>query len=391
MKTDTKKKTWKRTRTPGLLRHRGGGYYGRFSVGRKTKFVALKCTKFEIARKRFAEEKAKVERIRKAALATEGGVASMGQLTELYRESLRNRQGLKEPTRARLLQHVKYIEKTWDGFAKLGPDEVTLTAVDAWKNHAIAHGTGYRPPGAKGSATRGRSAYCFNAALDTLRRLLDIAVDKQAIHANVLLGRRGIKAPYKPKKPQLPETAKLREIFAAVENGTERGGWSVETADFLRFLAFTGCRLKEAALVRWQDVDFGRGVIRVTGTKTAAATREVPIIPVARELLDRIVERRRKSATLSAGGEPHVDPAAPVLAVREGQKSLNRACETAGVPRLTHHDLRDVFATTCIESGIDIPTVAAWLGHADGGALLMRVYAHHRRAHSVAQAAKVAF
>ena len=59
--------------------------------------------------------------------------------------------------------------------------------------------------------------------------------------------------------------------------------------------------------------------------------------------------------------------------------------------RLTHHDLRDAFATLAIEAGVDIPTVAAWLGHADGGALLMKVYTHHRRAHSVAQAAKVKF
>ena len=44
-----------------------------------------------------------------------------------------------------------------------------------------------------------------------------------------------------------------------------------------------------------------------------------------------------------------------------------------------------------LAAGVDIPTVAAWLGHADGGALLMRVYAHHRRAHSVSQAAKVVF
>jgi len=55
------------------------------------------------------------------------------------------------------------------------------------------------------------------------------------------------------------------------------------------------------------------------------------------------------------------------------------------------HDLRDAFATAAIEAGVDIPTVAAWLGHADGGALLMKVYAHHRRAHSVSQAAKVVF
>jgi integrase len=58
---------------------------------------------------------------------------------------------------------------------------------------------------------------------------------------------------------------------------------------------------------------------------------------------------------------------------------------------LTHHDLRDAFATLSIEAGVDVPTVAAWLGHADGGALLMKTYAHHRRAHSLAQAAKVTF
>jgi integrase len=77
------------------------------------------------------------------------------------------------------------------------------------------------------------------------------------------------------------------------------------------------------------------------------------------------------------------------LAVGEAGKSLANACRKFGVEPLTHHDLRDAFATLAIEAGVDIPTVAAWLGHADGGALLMRVYAHHRRAHSLSQAAKV--
>lgn len=79
------------------------------------------------------------------------------------------------------------------------------------------------------------------------------------------------------------------------------------------------------------------------------------------------------------------------MAVSAERNSLARACEKLGVELLTHHDLRDAFATSAIEAGVDVPTVAAWLGHADGGALLMRVYAHHRRAHSVSQAAKVIF
>jgi site-specific recombinase XerD len=30
--------------------------------------------------------------------------------------------------------------------------------------------------------------------------------------------------------------------------------------------------------------------------------------------------------------------------------------------RITHHDLRHLFAMRCIESGVDVPTVSRWLG-----------------------------
>jgi integrase len=36
--------------------------------------------------------------------------------------------------------------------------------------------------------------------------------------------------------------------------------------------------------------------------------------------------------------------------------------------------LRHLFATRCIETGVDIPTVSRWLGHKDGGGLAMKVY-----------------
>ena len=80
-----------------------------------------------------------------------------------------------------------------------------------------------------------------------------------------------------------------------------------------------------------------------------------------------------------------------VCLVGECEKSLTRACKLAGVKRITHHDLRHLFATRCIESGVDIPTVSRWLGHVDGGALAMKVYGHLRREHSTAMAQKVSF
>jgi hypothetical protein len=50
-----------------------------------------------------------------------------------------------------------------------------------------------------------------------------------------------------------------------------------------------------------------------------------------------------------------------------------------------------LFATRCIESGVDIPTVSRWLGHKDGGALAMKVYGHLRDSHSVNMAQRVIF
>jgi len=108
-------------------------------------------------------------------------------------------------------------------------------------------------------------------------------------------------------------------------------------------------------------------------------------------LLERLAADRPNAASVAVDSATGVDPRGKVLGVGEARKSLARACERLGVELLTHHDLRDAFATAAIEAGVDIPTVAAWLGHADGGALLMRVYAHHRRAHSVSQAAKMIF
>jgi integrase len=70
---------------------------------------------------------------------------------------------------------------------------------------------------------------------------------------------------------------------------------------------------------------------------------------------------------------------------------MDRAARIVGMERITHHDLRHLFATRCIESGVDIPTVSRWLGHKDGGALAMRVYGHLRDHHSTAMAQKVSF
>jgi integrase len=152
----------------------------------------------------------------------------------------------------------------------------------------------------------------------------------------------------------------------------------------VEFLAYGGFRKNEAAHVTWADCDFDKGEIVVrgnpeTGTKNSEI-RRVPMIPDMRLLLERLRQKRR-----------HAKPEDAVMRVRECQGAINRACRNLNIPRFTHHDLRHLFATRCIESGVDIPTVSRWLGHKDGGALAMKVYGHLRDSHSVNMAQKVTF
>lgn len=180
----------------------------------------------------------------------------------------------------------------------------------------------------------------------------------------------------------LPATENFNALIAEMRVGHSRD--SINCADLAAGLAFTGCRIGEAREISWRDIDFAAGEIVVrgdaeTGTKNWEL-RRVPFIPDAGALFDRM-RRERMDESLET----------KVFRVRECQKALDRACKKVGADRITHRDLRHLFATRCIESGVDIPTVSRWLGHKDGGALAMKTYGHLRREHSVAQAQRVTF
>jgi integrase len=155
-------------------------------------------------------------------------------------------------------------------------------------------------------------------------------------------------------------------------------------ADLIEFLAYSGLRIRSEALwVTWGDIDWTRKEIIVRGDPVTATKnsemRRVPLIPNMEGLLMRL-----------KAGLGTVDKER-ILQVNRGLESLARACKEVGIPRLTHHDFRHLFATRCIESGVDIPTVSRWLGHKDGGALAMKTYGHLRNEHSQAMAQKVKF
>jgi len=387
-----KSDSWERTGVNGLLRHpQNRRYYWRTRIDGKQKWEALGTDNFAVAKRRVSERRAVIERQREAMKSVGNGTASMGDLLRVYVTTVEGSSNLAPATRRRYIELANMLPKTWPGFETLLPAKVTKEAIARWRDRATLEGTGYVPPGAKdGSKTKGNAPTTLNKAIDGLRRILSLALDRGMISQNPIAGR-GLKLKERPRKPTLPSRLDLQRLFAEVERGAPRGGWGRETADFFRFLSYSGCRLKEAASVKWSDLDMERGILHIRGSKTRASDRYLPLNPPLRAVVDAIRHRREQAAEIAVNGRPSVPPDQEVLGVTEGAKSLSRACLALGLDKLTHHDLRDVFATSCIENGIDIPTIAGWLGHSDGGALLMRVYGHLRNEHSKAMAAKVTF
>jgi integrase len=168
------------------------------------------------------------------------------------------------------------------------------------------------------------------------------------------------------------------------------GGWcSEQVGDLVEFLAYSGARIGESRTAKWEHVDFEAGQIwiygdPVHGTKNRQS-RRIPMIKPMRTLLEDIrdIPRQFRDREREKKGF--------ILCIQECQKAIDRACLVLGLKRFTHHDLRHLFATACIESGVDIQTVSRWLGHKDGGALAMKTYGHLRDEHSQAMAAKVSF
>ena len=150
-------------------------------------------------------------------------------------------------------------------------------------------------------------------------------------------------------------------------------------ADLIEFLAFSGARIGEARVSTWDDVKFPSNMIWLHGTKSDDSDRQIPMPAALREFLLRL--KNESSETLQG----------KILKTDSAKKCLATACKKLDFTKFTHHDFRHFFATTCIESSVDIPTVSRWLGHSDGGALAMRVYGHLQVEHSLAMSKRVNF
>lgn len=353
---------WEPTRYQNLFRYVPSGMiFARLKITGKQVRKCLKTTSLELAKSKLAE----LERNERAvADDRRRGKMLFGEALDEHLQSRKRDATLKPRTKAYDDQQVVALLKTWPGLRDLDIKRISKEDCERW---AAKFAEDYAPSG-------------YNHTLAILKHALERAVDQGVSHDNP--AKKLKRQAERPKKLTLPTQDQFAAFVKEIESGGS--GKSQPCADLVRFLAYSGCRKMEAAHVTWADINFDAGTIRVHGdplhgTKNGEF-RSIPILPEMRELLLRLQSEK-----------PEARPENPVMAVRECQKAMNRAARIVGMERITHHDLRHLFATTCIESDVDIPTVSRWLGHKDGGTLAMRTYGHLRDEHSVAMAQKVFF
>lgn len=356
-------KTWEKTSQQNLVRHKSGRYYARTFANNKEIWKSLKTSHFSIAKAKLAEF-LRDHRAKQALVNNDAANMSFAEALKIHQQNLADNVTIKPSTRHYWNQIFVALLKSWPGLADREMRRIGKTDCVEWARR-------FRKTS---SPTR------YNNAIAGLRHVFDAAIEAGVMYGNpaAKLDRMPIRA----KQLTLPTAEQFQRLLEAIRGA---GAWcSRDCADLVEGLAVTGARLAEGGGIEWRDLDFRAGEVVIrghaeTGTKNWTILR-VPMIPAARQLFERMRSER--------ADEPLT---AKVFRVSEAQKAIDSACKKIGIARITHHDLRHLFATVCIESGVDIPTVSRWLNHKDGGALAMKTYGHLRREHSIAQAQRVTF
>ncbi len=348
---------WVKTPVANLIRYKASGiYFARVRVRGKLFRQSLHTTVMSVAKLRLRDFISGKQEDMGDAVMT--GKMTVGNCVTILRERLDGQQDIKEGAKVYRRKCIEALLKSWPALESMPVGKVGKEDCLDWAKRFADY-----------------SPSVFNNTIGTLRMILEVAVEKGARAQNP--ARFLTKKRVVLRKLTLPSPRQFDEFVTAIQDA---GAWcSQECADLVRFMAFGGFRKTEAANITWEDVDFDKGQINVRVTKNGEA-RYVPMIGDMRQLLERLLSERSEQA----GTEP-------VMKIRECQKAMDRAARVVGMKRITHHDLRHLFATRCIESGVDIPTVSRWLGHKDGGALAMKVYGHLRDQHSTGMAKRVSF
>ncbi len=288
--------------------------------------------------------------------------------------------------------------------------DVTAFRAQLLAPHVRRHGRA-KPTTTPGTCLVTRSPKTVKHIVGALKRILDVAVDDQAIAANpVVAGRRRTTkrsgTPFKHRPLTANQVAAVFDWIAtdqvmvreAANSSGPKGSTYVRQGNAVYalavlFAAHTGVRAAELQGLQVQDVtlsDIPGAVGRITVSRAAArkqgqwvygtpksdasADRVVPLAPwLADELREYLAtvhpfgagKNRIAHAPLFPGRRNRYvfDWAKPVCAASLCEHYLQPATKALGLASVRSHDLRHTFASMNLSAGEHYMQVSKWLGH----------------------------
>ncbi|HVU09442.1 MAG TPA: tyrosine-type recombinase/integrase [Verrucomicrobiae bacterium] len=341
-----------------------GGYYALLKQGGKQFRRSLKTKDRKLADRRLNALRAKVGCLK----ISDDAKLNFEKVAKLWLETEKHSLSSNTVTRREM-----YFKGLSPNFGITSIRNITVQDCDRWVKERGA----------------GLASETFNHELDVMKSVFEFAFDRGLILSDPAKHTKRRKVV--SKQIIVPSLEQFKQLVAAIRHADGHKGNQERNkagANLVEFLAYSGARIGEVISkgdanpkrpLYWSDVNFERNAIFLPGTKTESAPRTIPMTKNLREHL------------LWMKAETKPKPTDRIIPTDSARKCLQTACTNLEMPEFTHHDFRHFFATTCIESGVDIPTVLRWLGHKDGGALAMKRYGHLRQEHSLAMIKKMSF
>ena len=167
--------------------------------------------------------------------------------------------------------------------------------------------------------------------------------------------------PVRLRKVWLPVEPRTRSVKAEELPKFYRAVCELPNAvarDYLLFTLFTGFRRREAAALRWSEVDLRAKVIRLPGERTKASR---PLdLPMTDLVYDLLVARR------AIGGATFVFPSSSRSGhIEEPKFPLRMVAATSGIA-VSIHDLRRTFITTAEGTDMSVMALKSLVNHSLG-------------------------
>ncbi|WP_181183290.1 site-specific integrase [Mesorhizobium sp. B3-1-7] len=147
--------------------------------------------------------------------------------------------------------------------------------------------------------------------------------------------------------------AETKKLSAALDGLEDK-----QAAAIFKVLLLTGSRVGEACKMRWEQLDFHRGIwSKPASTTKQKKTHHLPLTAPVLAILQGIREKQDPVSEWVFPGRS-----------KEGFRNDLRAAwsaakKAAGITGLRVHDLRHSFASTLAGSGFSLPMIGAALGH----------------------------